>query len=1026
MDTIQGDSRVGSRIKRLFKTVFAIEKGEFFLVQGFLLYFTTIGIFYTFGATSGDTLLLSRFGAEAKKLLPWVYVGIAVSSIMITWIYDVIQTRIPRVRLLIITYSVLAASVLVLRIVLGRVDHPLVYFGLVVWLEACALISIMLFFSFAGDYFTAFDARRLYGYISGGLALGTVIAGLSTRFIVALIGVANMLFLVIALQGMCAVWVLIIYLYRKPDSHQDVSQQDTETVPLHSVFANRYILQLLLVLVAAFACFRLVEFQFQIKAASVMRNEKLASFFGGFYTYVGIAQMGIQFLIVGFILRKLGPIKGLLILPFLLLISSVASAFYSHVLIVWASINFVRVSLSETLDMPARELLFLPLPKRLRLRTQALFSGALIPLGSGIGGLLILCLVTIVSKLSTFNYITMGITAAYVLFIVLLNPQYRTMLTKSLSSHEFSPADLSYLQQNQEVDETIDKLLASDNTEQLALTLGLLKHRPVGRHIERIRRLVAFNNEYVAMKAIGFISRHGNQEDINAIQRALCDKRLRVRSRAVIAYARIFRENALQYLRQCIHESNIEVRSSALVGMIRYGGFQGALVAYPELKRYLRSSRAVDKITAIRVMAQTKDKSTRTVLKQLLDDPSLAVQKAVIRTGKVLRIAELVSPLLDRLNDPRLQMVVMSTLAAMPVETSKNIINRIHRVEENDINGYCRMLMQTGNSDTAPDMLDIIAGKYSLTVKVACGHVLRSIVNRTATEICLPDQAYPAVEKHFDELIFVNRARLECGQCSDFIDQFFWDRYLLLTDLILSLLHATHHVRHIDQIERNLVNPSKHLRANALELLEINLPSSIGRRCRQFFDSLVTQETPVSNRLSPETRRKLLQNDRWLKTITLYYTKHFEKKQEEVDMNANERSLLDLITTTSFLKGVKLFREVPSEYLIKLADLSETKEYYEGETLVKEGDPGDALFLIEKGEVSVRKGTNEITKMGSGECIGEMALLDGEPRSATCVVIEDSVILKINESDFSMIIESQPQIGKALLSTLARRLRAMT
>jgi NTE family protein len=99
-----------------------------------------------------------------------------------------------------------------------------------------------------------------------------------------------------------------------------------------------------------------------------------------------------------------------------------------------------------------------------------------------------------------------------------------------------------------------------------------------------------------------------------------------------------------------------------------------------------------------------------------------------------------------------------------------------------------------------------------------------------------------------------------------------------------------------------------------------------------------------------------------------------------------------------------------------------------GETLFREGDPGAALYLIESGEVRVltREGTHEVCRLGPGEHVGEMSLVDPAPRSAAIVARCDTTLWKLDRSDFDALCVSSPDLYRHVAVTLARRLRDTT
>lgn len=111
-----------------------------------------------------------------------------------------------------------------------------------------------------------------------------------------------------------------------------------------------------------------------------------------------------------------------------------------------------------------------------------------------------------------------------------------------------------------------------------------------------------------------------------------------------------------------------------------------------------------------------------------------------------------------------------------------------------------------------------------------------------------------------------------------------------------------------------------------------------------------------------------------------------------------------------------------------LSKLMTELHFRQGEVVFKEGELGDAMYIIWSGRVAVVKGDLESATLlghrGPGEIIGEMALLENQPRSASIVALEDSRLLSIRRDDFETLLTSNPAVGMSILGTLSARLRA--
>jgi signal transduction histidine kinase len=122
---------------------------------------------------------------------------------------------------------------------------------------------------------------------------------------------------------------------------------------------------------------------------------------------------------------------------------------------------------------------------------------------------------------------------------------------------------------------------------------------------------------------------------------------------------------------------------------------------------------------------------------------------------------------------------------------------------------------------------------------------------------------------------------------------------------------------------------------------------------------------------------------------------------------------------------VRLLSNIDREELSRLMTEQHCRP---GEILFWEGDRGDAMYLIRSGRVIVLKGDlaspTVIGFRGAGEIIGEMALLEGHPRSATNIALDEIRLLRISREAFQTWLSSSPAVGLSIMATLSARLRS--
>jgi len=98
-------------------------------------------------------------------------------------------------------------------------------------------------------------------------------------------------------------------------------------------------------------------------------------------------------------------------------------------------------------------------------------------------------------------------------------------------------------------------------------------------------------------------------------------------------------------------------------------------------------------------------------------------------------------------------------------------------------------------------------------------------------------------------------------------------------------------------------------------------------------------------------------------------------------------------------------------------------KYESGQVIVRKGEAGVGFYLIVDGTVEVRSDGRVLSKLGPGQFFGEMALLDGQPRSADVVALEPSRCLAMTSWSFTGIVSEHPKIALKMLQEFVRRLR---
>lgn len=127
---------------------------------------------------------------------------------------------------------------------------------------------------------------------------------------------------------------------------------------------------------------------------------------------------------------------------------------------------------------------------------------------------------------------------------------------------------------------------------------------------------------------------------------------------------------------------------------------------------------------------------------------------------------------------------------------------------------------------------------------------------------------------------------------------------------------------------------------------------------------------------------------------------------------------------TNVLAEVPLFAPLGARQRRKVASLARIRRFADGAPIIRRGEAGDALHVVLDGAVSVARPDRRPRTLGVGSVLGELALLDGGPRTATVTAKGELVTLTIPAARFRKLLRAEPALAVAIAEELARRLRA--
>jgi CRP-like cAMP-binding protein len=116
--------------------------------------------------------------------------------------------------------------------------------------------------------------------------------------------------------------------------------------------------------------------------------------------------------------------------------------------------------------------------------------------------------------------------------------------------------------------------------------------------------------------------------------------------------------------------------------------------------------------------------------------------------------------------------------------------------------------------------------------------------------------------------------------------------------------------------------------------------------------------------------------------------------------------------------------EVPIDFSLLAGAGAPVRTYKAGDVIFSQGDAAEELFVIQSGRVEIRLGNRLLDTLPERSIFGEMALIDGAPRSATAIAVTDVKLVPVGEKQFLLMVSRTPYFALNVMRALARRLRA--
>ena len=1026
----------------------------------FIMFFSIVAASIT-GSAIRDSVFLIQFD---KSFLPIMYIVIALTMTGIISLYKKFGYNKDLVSVIVFTNTVFLLSIGFFKNNLENWNIPLFY----ILIEFFTVISLMQFWVLAGEIFNSRQAKRIFSVIIAGGSFASISAGYGIKPFSETYGTSNLLNVTLFFIFITIITTISLKPYRRIID-LDLSE------PIKPFSLNRkkiapYTKNIALLVALSSFISKIIDYQFKITAVSKYTSESdLVNFFGNYYAATGIITLIMQFFITGFVLNRLGILAGLLLLPAAILLGSSGFILIGTL----SAIYFVKFSdqvIKFSTNTAIQEILWLPISSKKKKQIKPNIDGSIKSAFEGLAGVLIFVLIyfNIIdqSEIWLLSILTILGSILWVWNSFKLKKGYVNALLESIESRQLNLDTIEIDIKDKDVVKTIDITLNTKNELQQLFVIDLLWKVPLypwkktlnslfkngSLALKRgVLELVWSQNEIISNKDLLNQIKKKNEltprlincasqrkiENLDELLRSFLDSNNSMisTSAAVAILDKNFKDNkAINVLREIIKKNY----SNDILNMLFSIKNSPKLISNDDLMNIFSTNNNEIKNLILEIIKKNPDKIFFEIIFQSLlvssthDNAKKAIKElpAKYYQNKMMKILK------STQSTYKAKIQILRLADIMDSSTFTEIlITFLDNIDLKILNESCNSLIMISKiKNINKTHLFQIENKIDeLALRIfQLLHLQEKFRNKNFNKLII-DHIQSDIQLLIVILLKIGTLKIPEVPIEDYI-RYIETKDKLFLPIVLELVESTFS-NNIKSILLPLIDPD--ISTDFLNLKSYNkIIFSEQKMLINWVENSHEWKTLIAlQNLINREQISILKKINW-KNVKLdifkkvffnnhqidYLSRNFFEEKIPIKRSKNMYSILE---KTLFLKSVDLFKEIHGEVLSKVAQISEEIHTDLDQKIFDDGDQGDSMYVIINGKVSITKNKKEITLLGPGSCIGEMALLDQEPRSADAICIEDSTLLKINQIGFYELLASNDEIMKQIIKILTKRLRLM-
>ncbi|AQG82548.1 cyclic nucleotide-binding domain-containing protein [Spirosoma montaniterrae] len=741
-------------------------------------------------------------------------------------------------------------------------------------------------------------------------------------------------------------------------------------------------------------------------------------------------------------LDRFGIQRSLLVLPWVALTGLIGLSILNAVLpdetsllIYFCGLYLVFEVIRRALFDPVFLVLFQPLSAPQRLQGHTLVKGLYEPIGLGVAGFLIFGLHgrPALEALAPLVWaILLGVG------VWLLGRTYRRYLQELNDAIGRRFLERDQLAMPKTAQTSIIAQLQSSDPAKVVGAIGWLRNQNPNALLEHATPLLQHADTTVRRRMLDALADLSLPVPVKPVTHiALTDTEPELRQQAAYLLGRRVSASASE-IGPLLHHSDLAIRQGTIRGILELNPRDAA--ARQELSNLLTDADPTRQPMALQLIAQLRLNDFATAVKQRLKSPDVALRKQAFNTAGQLTDSDLRGQLLNALLDATSGRLAMQALKAHPSGTVPELRRLMQTQSDRLLHERVTSIAGSVRTPENRELLNELAQKPDRHVRGAALRGLRRFPN-------ISDDDALFHKLLTDELALAHRllhGSLTTPELTKTLD---YELSVLMQRLfdILTQLYDSDTIAHA---RAGVNHPARERRANALEILDNLIPRSAYQTLQVLIDDLPRAEkvrildAELGLFRQPETIQAfILENGEmyftaWTvhRALRMLSSADADIARQKINSAASTPSPLLMNQSTHasqiseydrvlLLANTSLFTFTPENVLASITPIMREEQHPAGTVLFNKGDLGTALYVIDKGEVSIRDGNTELTRFGRGDFFGELALLDAETRSATAVALTDLRLLRLEQDDFYDLMEERGEVLRSIIRSLSARIR---